>query len=161
MDGTNIAQKCEDDTSTLSKRQAIQIVWPYAVGLAAAVCSTAIAFGRPIPPEIKEVFITTAATAGLLAGFSLTAASILATIGDRPFLRSVKRAGVYRLLISNLFTSMRWCICLTIISIPALLFKPTWNVPWQVVALVFWLFVSFTAAGTSIRALRTFTKLMS
>jgi hypothetical protein len=68
---------------------------------------------------------------------------------------------VYANLIKDLFIAMRWCVAVTAISLPALLFNPEWKLSWYPVALWVWMFVAFTALGTSIRSLKSFIKLTS
>ena len=159
--GEHERKNSESATRGLTKGQALQVVWPYALGVSAAIAVTALSRRLPTPREIKDVFIGVSATAGVVAGFMLTAASILTGLADRPFIRSAKRAGVYTSLVANLFSAMRWCIAATVVSLPALLFNPDWKLAWYPFALGVWSFISFTALGASVRALTTFTKLMN
>jgi hypothetical protein len=144
----------------LNRRQAVEVVWPYVVGIVSASIIALLSSRLRVPREIKEVFEYTASTAGVFAGFMLAAASILASIGDRPFIRQARRAGVYASLIGHLFTAMRWSIGVAVLSLPAILFDPQWRLPWYGVGIWVWAFVAFTALSASIRALRTFTKMM-
>jgi len=150
----------EVDTKTLTKSQAAEIIWPYAFGVAGAVAVLLCARKFNIPAEIKDVFTAVTGTAATIAGFMLAAAAILASIGDRPFIRQARRAGVYAKLIHYLFVSMRWCIYTASVSIPAILFEPIWKLNWYPVALACWGFLTFTALFASLRALQMFTKVM-
>jgi hypothetical protein len=125
-----------------------------------AIATGIIAHKLAIPDRIKDVFGAVASAAATVAGFMLAAAAILASIGDRPFIRQAKRAGAYTALIHYLFVSMRWCIGSTSISILAMLFDAIWKLWWYPVGLGVWGFITFTALFASVRALQTFTKVM-
>ncbi len=80
---------------------------------------------------MKDIFSASASAAGVFAGFMLAAAAILASIGDRPFIRRAKRAGVYTALIGFLFVAMRWSIATVALSISALILNPDWYLKWH------------------------------
>ena len=92
-----------------------------------------------------------------MAGFMLAGAAILASIGDRPFIRQARRAGVYAALVHYLFVSMRWCVYTSALSIPAILFDPIWKLSWYPFAFGIWGFVALTALFASLRALRVYS----
>ena len=158
--GANRKTLFEADIAPLTRGQAAEIVWPYALaaigGLAVYFCAKKFS----IPAQIKDVFAAVTGTAATIAGFMLAAAAILASIGDRPFIRQARRAGVYAKLIHFLFVSMRWSIYTAAVSIPAILFDPIWRFSWYPIALGAWGFVTLTALLSSIRALQMFTKVM-
>jgi len=144
-----------------SSGQFLDAVWPYLCGVAFGFVVFFVATHRAVPPEIKDAFAAVASAAGLIAGFTLTAASILVSIGDRPYVREAKRAGVYGRLVSNLFTSMRWCIACLAVSIPAMLFHPDWKMNWYPAGLAVWGLLCGVATGTSsLRSLSTFSLLL-
>lgn len=118
------------------------------------------AYRFSIPEQIKDMFGSVIVIAATIAGFMLAAAAILASVGDRPFIRQARRAGVYGKLIHFLFVSIRWSIYAASISVPAILFDPIWKLRWYPIALGCWAFVTFTALFSSIRALQMFTKVM-
>lgn len=150
----------ETDTKELSRRQAVEVAWPYTLGACGGVGIGLWASVSPATDSILTVFTATASALATFAGFMLAAAAILASIGDRPFIRQAKRAGVYSNLIHYLFVSMRWCIYGASISIPAVLYSPAWKLKWYPFALGIWGFVVLTSLFTSFRALRSFTKVM-
>lgn len=148
------------DTKALTRTQAFEIVWPYASGAVSASIVFAAARWLAIPATIKDVFSATAGTAATIAGFMLAAAAILASIGDRPFIRQARRAGVYSQLIHYLFVSMRWGIYTAAFSVLGILFDPAWRLQWYSFAIALWGYLTFTALFSSIRALQMFTKVM-
>lgn len=96
----------------------------------------------------------------MIAGFVLAAAAIIASIGDRPFVRFAKRSGVYSRLVSRLFSLMRWCFASAVLFITAIAFKPEWRLEWYPYAIWIWGFTAFTALLSAVRVAKTFALFM-
>ena len=97
---------------------------------------------------------------GVLAGFMFAAASILASLGDKPFMDVVKQQGVYERLIKRMFSGVRWCVATAVLSIIGILYEPRWNLPWYPVAVAAYVAVFGTAVAVNWRVLSTFSLLM-
>jgi hypothetical protein len=135
-------------------------MWPYVVAFIAALLMWK--YGKDsITPNVKDLLSTTGGIGASIAGFLLTAASILVTIRGSWFLKRAKQAGVYESLVRNLIVAVCWALAIAVLSAVGLLFDPRWNLSWYGIASAIWCFGAVSAVGTTIRVIRTFSKLLT
>jgi hypothetical protein len=113
-----------------------------------------------ISPNTKDALDVAGSLMGVLAGFMFAAASILASIGDKPFMDIVQRQGVYERLINRMFSGVRWCVATAVLSIIGILYDPSWDLWWYPLAVTAYSAVFATAVAVNWRVLSTFALLM-
>lgn len=144
----------------MSRRRAVENIWPYAVAiLASAAYCWLWAPRHPVSGNLKDILSASSRAASSLFGFLLTSASILVGIKGSWYKQRAKEVGVYLSLVKRIFTAMWWCLVTTVLSIVGLSYDPGLRLSWYPYALSFWAFCAVVALGTTTRAIRLFAKL--
>jgi hypothetical protein len=95
-----------------------------------------------------------------MGAFMGAAAGILIAVSGSQFIKQLKQAGAYGVIVQYMLTSAGWSIASAVISVASL--GPSWSSPqwWQPYVITVWLFIAATALGTLVRVLLLFSKIM-
>jgi hypothetical protein len=131
--------------------------------VAIAAASAYFFYGRfryPVGPAFRDVLSATIGTGAAMAGFMLTAASILASMRESWYLQRAREAGVYASLIRYLLVAMSWCLAAAFVSGIGLAYRPEWKLSWYPQAVTAWIFLAICASGATVRVIRIFALLL-
>lgn len=144
----------------MSRAQAVERVWPYAVAILVSASYYWIwSPSHPIASSLRDVLAASSRAASSLFGFLLASGSILVGIKGSWYKQRAKEAGVYLSLVKRIFTAMWWSLLTTVLSVVGLSYDVGWKLAWYRSALSLWLFCAVAAIATTIRAVRIFARL--
>jgi hypothetical protein len=136
--------------------------YPWAAGLVVAgLCGWWMRAGS-IPPGTKDLLAAILNVAAILAGFLMTAKSILLSMDDKWIIRRSKEAGAYEMLVGYMVSATYWWLACAVLSAVGLAIVPPgdlqdWQKPPAVALFCGWVFVSATSAFASLRVLSIYS----
>lgn len=147
----------------MSSKRSIEGVYPYVLAVVAGAVFYWVELRvRPVRVAVAANFFGAISNvAAIAAGFLGTSLSVLYSIEDKPVVRDLKDADVWKLMMRYTMTALKWSLGLAAASAAGLFYADRLTVRYFNMAFAGWSLLAFVTAFTCIRVVHLFSRILT